>query len=1341
MTTRDCLHRRLAGGFFVLGLVLALAGAACAETFTFTTNTAISISDTTYDNMDIVVQGCTLTVDGAHAFNSLTLERNASNVPGVVTHSPGASGLNLTVTGDVAVQGADGELVASRIDVSGKGSLSETGAGAGGNGTSYGGGAGYGGLGAGGIGGSVGGVAYGSILQPADLGSGGGKGGANLGGPGGGCLRLQAAGVLTLNGTIRADGTTVSHAGGGGAGGSIWLTAGALAGSGLVTADGATPGSANAGSGAGGRIAIYFGTNAFAGAVSAKGGINRIGGAGTIYTRSEAASYGSLLVDNGALSGALTPLTSPEVFNLTISGSAQAYAEAPLVVHNLTVGTGGVLTHITGQTGLDVTVQGTATVDASGAISVAGKGQVSEQGTGAGGNGTSYGGGAGYGGFGAGAIGGSLGGGAYGSILQPVDLGSGGGKGGVSLGGPGGGCLRLQVAGILTVNGSLSADGTTVSVTGGGGSGGSIWLTVGSLAGSGAISADGATPSSANAGSGAGGRIAFYYGTNAFAGAVSAKGGINHVGGAGTIYTRSESASYGSLLVDNGALSGALTPITSPEPFNLTISGSAQAYAEAPLVLHDLRISTDGLLTHITGQTGLDVTVQGTASVDASGAISVSGKGYVSEQGAGAGGNGTSYGGGAGYGGRGAGGIGGSVGGGAYGSILQPVDLGSGGGKGGLSLGGPGGGCLRLQVAGALTVDGSLSADGTTVSSAGGGGSGGSIWLTAGSLAGAGTISADGATPPSANAGSGAGGRIAIYYAASSFAGQVTAYGGTVRVGAPGTVFTKSSLQQVGDLLIDNGGRTGSLTALQFATRYNLTLAGGAKAYATEPLTLASLRVETGATLTHLADQERVDVTVQGDAHIGAAGAISVSGSGYGSGLGPGAGLDGSSYGGGAGYGGIGGAGIGSSGGVEYGSREQPVDRGSGGGKGGTSVGGLGGGAIRLRVNGTLTLDGVMAADGIQGSNTGGGGSGGSIYLTVGTLTGSGTMSAIGGTPPSANAGGGAGGRIAIYFGDMSGFPVSQISVAGGATGARRGGDGTVHLAQVEPPEIAPIGDHYAVTGLPYRGPLPVIVGDSAGVEWDVVAGPSGMTIDETTGEVYWAVPSAAGSPYTVTIQATNAAGSGSESWLLTVIEHPKAAPDGIDLHFGGQVVTAAYPGVFYVEKDDRASGIRVEMAGHELAEGHRADIAGITATNDAGERFIQGVSAVRSNAPGDSGVVEPLGMTVHSVGGSDWFYNSATGFGQVGAAGGTGLNNVGLLVRVFGVVTAVDSSPTPSWFQMDDGTGRNIRCVAPDSSVVIDAGWVGKLAVVTGISSLELDGGNAASMLLLKRYGAPLLY
>lgn len=64
MIARDCLHTRLAGGLCLLGLVLALAGAACAETFTSITDTAISSTDTTYDNMDIVVRGCTLTIPG-----------------------------------------------------------------------------------------------------------------------------------------------------------------------------------------------------------------------------------------------------------------------------------------------------------------------------------------------------------------------------------------------------------------------------------------------------------------------------------------------------------------------------------------------------------------------------------------------------------------------------------------------------------------------------------------------------------------------------------------------------------------------------------------------------------------------------------------------------------------------------------------------------------------------------------------------------------------------------------------------------------------------------------------------------------------------------------------------------------------------------------------------------------------------------------------------------------------------------------------------------------------------------------------------------------------------------
>ena len=40
---------------------------------TFTINTTINSGDTTYDAQDIVVSGCTLTVNGPHSFNSLQI--------------------------------------------------------------------------------------------------------------------------------------------------------------------------------------------------------------------------------------------------------------------------------------------------------------------------------------------------------------------------------------------------------------------------------------------------------------------------------------------------------------------------------------------------------------------------------------------------------------------------------------------------------------------------------------------------------------------------------------------------------------------------------------------------------------------------------------------------------------------------------------------------------------------------------------------------------------------------------------------------------------------------------------------------------------------------------------------------------------------------------------------------------------------------------------------------------------------------------------------------------------------------------------------------------------------
>ncbi len=108
----------------------------------------------------------------------------------------------------------------------------------------------------------------------------------------------------------------------------------------------------------------------------------------------------------------------------------------------------------------------------------------------------------------------------------------------------------------------------------GGGSGGSVWLTVGTLAGAGTISANGGMGNGFGlwgGGGGGGGRIAIQYGVNLFFGTTSARGGSGSAwGGAGTIYTKANSQSWGQVLVDNGGQAGTNTTLGPLPPAPLT---------------------------------------------------------------------------------------------------------------------------------------------------------------------------------------------------------------------------------------------------------------------------------------------------------------------------------------------------------------------------------------------------------------------------------------------------------------------------------------------------------------------------------------------------------------------------------------------------------------------------------------------------------------------------------------------------------------------------------------------------------------------------------------------------
>jgi hypothetical protein len=395
-----------------------------------------------------------------------------------------------------------------------------------------GGGGGHGGLGAA-SGGSLialGGSTYGSVTAPVDGGSGGGNYSPDLpGGAGGGAIRMNVTGALLVNGRVSANGGAgASQGSGGGSGGSVWLTAGTLAGAGTISANGGA-GNELGGGGAGGCIALQYNVNAFDGAITAYGGGGYAwGGAGTVYLKANNQGMGRMVVDNGGQFGTNTPIAYLSPFDLTIRGGAVAYPSSGyLILSNLVINSGSAFTCLPTQTNLDVAVLRNATIDAGGLMAVDGKGYLTASGPGAGVSSNFTGSGAGYGGFG-GASSASAGGATYGSAQQPVDRGSGGGRGwqGTTVGGEGGGAIRFTVGGALTVNGQLSADGNAaLQDNGGGGSGGSIWLTAGALAGNGTIAADGGAGELYDGGGGGGGRIAIYTPMNVFGGVVSAAGG------------------------------------------------------------------------------------------------------------------------------------------------------------------------------------------------------------------------------------------------------------------------------------------------------------------------------------------------------------------------------------------------------------------------------------------------------------------------------------------------------------------------------------------------------------------------------------------------------------------------------------------------------------------------------------------------------------------------------------------------------------------------------------------------------------------------------------------------
>jgi len=187
-----------------------------------------------------------------------------------------------------------------------------------------------------------------------------------------------------------------------------------------------------------------------------------------------------------------------------------------------------------------------------------------------------------------------------------------------------------------------------------------------------------------------------------------------------------------------------------------------------------------------------------------------------------------------------------------------------------------------------------------------------------------------------------------------------------------------------------------------------------------------------------------------------------------------------------------------------------------------------------------------------------------------------------------------------------------------------------------------------------------------------------------------------------------------------------KSLPDGVPVRCEGLVSTTRdstngqdFTDRHYVQASNRSMGILVYY-------GNTPDLLErdtyVTVTGMTGH--VNGEMAIVSPtiSPGQSAdTSKPLGMTNKALGGGPFAYSPGPPIvGQQGMDGAFGLNNIGLLVRVWGSVVVLDPGTPKKWFKIDDGSGYRVKCLLP-------AGGNPPSGVValTGISSCEDIGSG----------------
>ncbi|MHB9035797.1 MAG: right-handed parallel beta-helix repeat-containing protein [Armatimonadota bacterium] len=191
-----------------------------------------------------------------------------------------------------------------------------------------------------------------------------------------------------------------------------------------------------------------------------------------------------------------------------------------------------------------------------------------------------------------------------------------------------------------------------------------------------------------------------------------------------------------------------------------------------------------------------------------------------------------------------------------------------------------------------------------------------------------------------------------------------------------------------------------------------------------------------------------------------------------------------------------------------------------------------------------------------------------------------------------------------------------------------------------------------------------------------------------------------------------------SDSGAKTQIAEVKRSANGTYADVDGAVVTAAFPGFFYIQAEGTYCGVRVDKPSHGQTVGKKVRVYGLVGTNSDKELVI---TASFTQDRG-TGVVKPIAMPNKSIGGGP----AGSGTGQVGVANGVGLNNIGVLATTFGKYTYVNAQT----FKVDDGSGVSIKCIVP-AGVSIAPGW--NYVSVTGVVSCEMVTGEVQRLIRVR--------